>query len=361
MGMDKKLLYSTLGLIAIGLVMVYSASSVMAESRFGSHFYFLQRQLIWLVLAIGIGLVILKFDLKKFAALSVPALFVTIIMLAFVFIMPARNGSHRWLFLGPLTIQPSEIFRLVVIYYLAFSLSQKKRNLDDWRQIVLPYVPLIGSGLLLIILEPGLGSAMITAASVLLIFYLAGMRLYHLAVLIVPLMAIGSFMVFVLGYKKIRVINYFSAIENPLAGSYQIKQAVLTMGAGGLFGAGLGNGKQKLFFLPYPHTDFIFATIGEELGFIGLLGILFLFAVIIWRGVTIALYQPDKFGYLLAMGVSISLTVAILLNIGVVTSILPTTGIPLPFLSYGGSALLVSVISVAILLNLSRRKGVIAR
>jgi cell division protein FtsW len=359
--MDKKLLYSALGLIVIGLVMVYSASSVMADSRFGSHFYFLQRQLIWLVLAIFVGLAVFKFDLKKFAALSVPALFLTIIMLALVFIMPARNGSHRWLFLGPLTIQPSEIFRLIVIYYLAFSLSQKKRNLEDWRQVVIPYAPLIGSGLLLIILEPGLGSAMITAASVLVIFYLAGIRLYHLAVLIFPLIAIGTFMVFVLGYKKIRVINYLSAIQNPLAGSYQIKQAVQTMGAGGLFGSGLGNGKQKLFFLPYPHTDFIFATIGEELGFFGLIVILALFAVLIWRGVAIALDQPDKFGYFLAMGISVSLTVAILLNIGVVTSILPTTGIPLPFLSYGGSALLVSIVSVAILLNLSCRKGLVVR
>ncbi|SYZ72775.1 conserved membrane hypothetical protein [Candidatus Zixiibacteriota bacterium] len=359
--MDKKLLYSTMGLLIIGMVMVYSASSIMADARFGSHLYFLQRQLIWLVVAAAAAWVVIKADLKKLSVYSVPMLFLTFLLLAAVFVMPARNGAHRWLFLGPGTIQPSEVFRMVAIYYLAFSLSQKKRNIEDWRQVVLPYAPLLGAGLILIILEPSLGSAMTITATVLIIFFLAGVRLYHLGVLIVPLATMASFMVFVLGYKKARVIDYLSAIENPLSGSYQVKQAVLTLGAGGIFGTGLGNGRQKLFFLPYPHTDFIFASIGEELGLVGLAAILLLFYIILWRGVKIAMYQPDRFGYLLAMGITVSLLVSVALNIGVVTSLLPTTGIPLPFLSYGGSALLISVLSVAILLNLSRRKGMVVR
>ena len=168
-------------------------------------------------------------------------------------------------------------------------------------------------------------------------------------------------MVFVLGYKKARVLDYLSAIDDPLSGSYQIKQAVLALGAGGLFGAGLGNGRQKLFFLPYPHTDFIFASIGEELGFVGLLVIMILFYIIIWRGIKIALCQPDRFGYLLAVGITASIFIAAIINIGVVTSLLPTTGIPLPFVSYGGSALIVSVVSIAVLLNLSMRKGILIR
>jgi len=304
---------------------------------------------------------VLKLDLKKYAAYSVPLIFIALIMLAMVFIMPARNGSHRWLFLGPLTVQPSEIFKLVVIFYLAFSLSQKNRDLSNWRQLLMPYVPLLGAGLLLIVLEPGLGSAMTIALTVLVVFFLSGVRLYHLAALILPFVGLVSIMVFVLGYKKARVLDYLSAINDPLSGSYQVKQAVLALGAGGLFGAGLGDGRQKLFFLPYPHTDFIFASIGEELGFFGLLMIMILFYIIIWRGLKIAQYQPDRFGYLLAIGITASIFVAAIINIGVVTSLLPTTGIPLPFVSYGGSALIVSIVSVAILLNLSRRKGMVTR
>jgi len=359
--MDKKLLYSTISLITIGMIMVYSSSSVMAEVRFGSHLFFLKRQLIWLFLAFLLGWATLKIDLKKFSAYSVPLIFVVLIMLVMVFFMPARNGSHRWLFLGPITIQPSEIFKLIVVVYLAFSLSQKNRNIKELKQFLFPYAPLIGTGLILIIMEPGLGSAMTITLTVLIIFFLAGLRLYHLAALLLPLVGVVSFMVFILGYKKLRVIDYLSAIKDPLAGSYQIKQAVLAMGAGGIFGTGLGNGRQKLFFLPYPHTDFIFASIGEELGFIGLLAVLVLFAIIIWRGVKIAMYQPDSFGFLLAMGIVASVFAAASINIGVVTSLLPTTGIPLPFISYGGSALIISVISIAILLNLSKRKGMVTR
>ncbi|UCD93759.1 MAG: putative lipid II flippase FtsW [Candidatus Zixiibacteriota bacterium] len=359
--MDRKLLYSTIGLVAIGMVMIYSASSVMAESRFGSHTFFLKRQLLWLALAAFFGLFVTKVDLKKYSVYSVPLIFVIVAMLVLVFFMPARNGSHRWLFIGPMTVQPSELFKLVVIIYLAFSLSRANRDIEDLKQFLLPYAPLIGTALVLIILEPGLGSALTIGLTVMIIFFLAGVRLFHLTALLFPLAGVVSFMIFVLGYKKARVVDYLSSVENPVSGSYQVKQAVLALGAGGVFGSGLGNGRQKLFFLPYPHTDFVFASIGEELGLVGLLGIMLLYFVIIYRGIKIALYQPDQLGYLLAIGVTASIFVAVLINIGVVTSLLPTTGIPLPFVSYGGSALLVSVTSVAILLNLSRREGVVVR
>lgn len=359
--MDKKLLYGTAGLILIGMVMVYSSSCVMADSRFGSQFYFVKRQAMWLMLALLIGWGVYRLDLKKLSVYSVPALVVMLALLALVFVMPARNGSHRWIFLGPFSLQPSEIFKLIVLYYLAFSLSQKQRDITDFRQILYPYVPLIGGGLLLIIFEPGLGSALTIGLSILVVFFLAGMRLLHLAALTVPLMAIVSFLVFVIGYKKARVMDYLAAIQDPLSGSYQVKQAVLTLGAGQIVGTGVADGHQKLFFLPYPHTDFIFATIGEELGFIGLMVILALFYVIIWRGWRITMYQPDRFGYLLGAGITATIFVAVIINVGVVTSLFPTTGIPLPFLSYGGTSLLVSIVSVAILFNLSRRKGVRVR
>ncbi len=359
--MDRKLLYSTIALIAIGMVMIYSSSSVMADSRFGSHTHFLLRQIIWLAISGMAAWTIIKIDLKKYSVYSVVLVFITLVMLVLVFANRPVNGSHRWIFLGPLSVQPSEFFKLAVIVYLAYSLSREKRDITDLKQFLFPYAPLIGAGLLLIILEPGLGSALVISATILLIFFLAGMRLSHLAAAILPVMGGISILVFGLGYKKQRVLDYMSAIGNPLEGSYQVKQAVLALGAGGVVGSGLGNGHQKLFFLPYPHTDFIFASMGEEIGFMGLLIVMILFFIVIYRGFKIALYQPDYFGYLLAMGLTASIFVSFFINVGVVTSLLPTTGIPLPFLSYGGTSLLVSIISVALLLNLSARRGVVAR
>jgi len=359
--MDRKLLYCTFLLAIGGMVMIYSSSSVMAESRFDSHFFFIKRQIMWLAIGLIAASVIIKVDLKKLSVYSVPALFITIILLAAVFIMPARNGSHRWLFLGPLSLQPSELFKLVVIFYLAFSLSNRRKEIRTWKEFLMPYAPLLGAGLMLIIFEPGLGSAIVISLTILVIFFLSGLRLSYLAALVLPLVATGMILVFGIGYKKQRVLDYLTAVKKPLDGSYQIKQAALTLGAGGIFGAGFGAGRQKMFFLPYPHTDFIFASIGEEIGFIGLIVILVLFFVIIHRGMMIAKDQPDRFGYLLASGITASLAVSIIINIGVVTSLLPTTGIPLPLMSYGGTALLVSICSIAVLLNLSRRKGMMVR
>jgi len=187
------------------------------------------------------------------------------------------------------------------------------------------------------------------------IFFLAGVRFKHLLLALVPLAATGALVVFGLGYKKARVLDYIAAIADPLRGGYQAKQAALTLGAGGVFGVGLGEGRQKLFFLPYPHTDFIFAAMGEEIGLIGLLLVLICLFFILWRGLKIASAQPDRYGYLLAAGMTLTLFVNIAIHVGVVTSLLPVTGIALPFFSYGGSSLLMSSAAVGVLLNLSRK------
>jgi cell division protein FtsW len=352
---DERLLVAYMLLLLVGLTMMYSASSILAESRFGSHMYFLRQQAVWALLSIGCIWVLSRLDLKRLAVYSAPALLFTMLLLSLVFLMPARNGSHRWLFLGPLTIQPSEVFKFLTVVYLAFSLSNPRRNLSDWRQLLFPYVPILGLGILLIILEPDLGAVVVLAFSVIGIFFLAGARLTHLALATIPPAALASFVVFVIGYKKERVLDYLAAVIDPLQGSYQVKQAVLTFGSGGLFGVGLGDGRQKLFFLPYPHTDFILATIGEEIGFIGLLVILGLMFYLLWRGCRIAMRQPDRFGFLLGAGMTWALFVNIAINIGVVTSLLPVTGRALPFLSYGGSSLLMSSAAIGVLTNLSRR------
>lgn len=355
---DESLLLAYLLIVVVGIVMVYSTSSMLAESRFGSHLHFLKNQLIWALLSFVVIYFIQRIDFSRHAVFSAPALLVSIILLALVFLMPERNGSHRWLMLGPLTVQPSEMFKLAMIFYLAFSLSNPRRNIAKVKQLIIPYVPLIGIGLVLILLEPDLGTTVVVFATALGMFFLAGARIKHLAAAMLPLAGVASFVVFVLGYKKARILDYISAVADPLQGSYQAKQAALTLGSGGLLGTGLGEGSQKLFFLPYPHTDFIFAATGEELGLIGLLVILAVLFWILIRGIKIAHAQPDRFGFLLASGVVLSLFINIFVNIGVVTSLLPVTGLALPFMSYGGSSLLTCSAGVGVLLNLSRRRVV---
>lgn len=343
-----------LALVA-GLILVYSSSSVIASGRYGSNFYFFKQQFIWAALSVATIWVIARLDLKKLSVYSAPALFIMLLLLSLVFIMPPRNGAHRWLELGPFTAQPSELFKLAMVFFLAFSLSNPKRNLGDLKQLLFPYLPLIGLGLLLILAEPDLGTAIVIVLTALILFFLAGARLKHLAAGILPVLGSAAFVVFVLGYKKARILDYIAALGDPLKGSYQAKQAALTFGAGGITGTGLGNGSQKLYFLPYPHTDFIFASAGEELGLLGTFAIVGLLFFILSRGLKIAAVQPDKFGYLLAAGMTLSLFVNMAVNLGVVTSLLPVTGLALPFFSYGGSSLLVSAAAIGVLINLSRR------
>ncbi|MEW6051255.1 MAG: putative lipid II flippase FtsW [Candidatus Zixiibacteriota bacterium] len=355
---DEPLLLAYLLLVAVGLVMVYSTSSIMADSRFGSHLHFLRNQAVWTLLSLVAMFLIVRLDLRKLAVWSVPALFVSLGLLSLVFLMPARNDAHRWLMFGPLTMQPSEIFKFVMICYLAFSLANPQRDLTNLKQLLMPYGPLIGAGLLLIMLEPNLGMVILVSVTALGLFFLAGMRWKHLISATLPLAGLAALVVFVLGYKRARIIDHVDAVMDPLMGSYQVKQSALTLGSGGLLGTGLGEGRQKLFFLPYPHTDFIFSATGEEIGFIGLLFILCLLFFVLYRGFKIATSQPDKFGYLLASGMTWTLFINIAVNVGVVTAILPVTGVPLPFISYGGSSLLVSSAAIAVLLNLSRKRPV---
>ncbi|MDH3889706.1 MAG: putative lipid II flippase FtsW [candidate division Zixibacteria bacterium] len=352
---DERLLAAYLAALVIGLVMIYSTSSILAEGRFGSHLLFLRQQCLWTLLSLVAVFVISKLNLQRLAIYSAPAVALSMALLVLAFFGPARNEAHRWIVLGPFSGQPSEVFRFVLIFYLAFSLANPRRDLTDLRQLLMPYLPLVGVGLALILLEPDLGSTIVISITVIGIFFLAGARLKHLAAAVLPLAAVGAAVVFGLGYKKDRITDFLAAVADPLLGSYQAKQAALTLGAGGWLGVGLGEGRQKLFFLPYPHTDFIFAASGEEVGLVGLMLILCVLFYLLWRGLKISYEQPDKFGYLLAAGMTLSLFVNIAVNIGVVTSLLPVTGLPLPFISYGGSSLLMSSAAVGVLLNLSRR------
>ncbi len=352
---DERLLGAYIAIIALGLITVYSTSSMMAENKFGSHTFFFRNQFIWALLSLAVIWAITKIDLTRWAVYSAPAFIFILGLLAMVFLMDSRNGSHRWLMLGPFTIQPSELFKSVMIYYLAFSLSNHEHNASDLKQLLLKYFPLLGTGMLLILLEPDLGTTIVIFITAVAIFFLAGTRVKYLVTSAIPVGIVASILVFGLGYKRARVMDYIHSLGDPLQGSYQSAQAALTLGAGRIFGTGLGDGSQKLFFLPYPHTDFIFAAVGEEVGLLGLLFLLSVFFYILKRGRIIAMKQPDRFGFLLASGMTLSLFINIAVNIGVVTSLLPVTGLPLPFISYGGSSLLISSVAIGVLLNLSRR------
>ncbi|MEE8577400.1 MAG: putative lipid II flippase FtsW [candidate division Zixibacteria bacterium] len=353
--LDESLFVAYLLTVVIGLVMVYSSSSIVAASRHGSQLFFIRQQLVWASLSVAVLYLLSRIDLKRLVVYSVPALLVSIVMLGTVFFFPPRNGSFRWIVLAGFSIQPSELFRFLMVMYLAMALSKPGRDISQWRTLLIPHAPLIGIGLLLIGAERDLGSVIVIVGTVVGIFFLAGARIKHLAAFALPTVSLGSFVVFVLGYKIDRITDYMSAFVDPLKGSYQVRQAILSLGSGGLVGTGLGEGRQKLGFLPYPHTDFILASAGEEIGLLGLLVLLGLLGFMLFRGFRIAARQPDRFGYLMAAGMTWMLFVNIAINIGVVTALLPVTGLPLPFISYGGSSLLCCSAAIGILLNLSRR------
>jgi cell division protein FtsW len=354
---DFPLFVITAALILIGTIMVYSSSSYIADTneKFSNHAFFLQRQLVWLLLAFVTMFAAARINLEKARRAICPSLGASLLLLGVVFFMPEIRGTHRWLSLGIFTMQPAELFRFVLVFYLAHSLSHKGRTLNDVHLYKWPYGPLVGLATVLIVLEPDLGMVLIMGATVVLLLYLAGARIRHMAIAIGGSAALFAFVVFVIGYKKARVLDFIASLSDPMLAPHQVKQSVLSIACGGSLGAGLGNGVFKQFFLPEPHTDFIFASMGEELGLFGLTIVLGLMMALIWRGIRIATMQPDRFRFLLAAGLTISLAVNIIINIAVVLGLIPTTGLTLPFLSYGGSSLVMSSVTVGVLLNLSRR------
>jgi len=350
-------------LILLGSVMVYSSSSAIAQGamteagrKYSSHAFFLKRQLIYFLVAYLAMYVAARFDVERLRRLLWPLLLSSSALLLVVFFAPVTRGTHRWLPLGIVSIQPSELFKYILVLYLAHSLSQKGRSLDTVKNYLWPYGPIILGGALLILLEPDLGVVLVMGATVIVLFYLAGARLMHIGAAIGGSAAAVYTVVFVFGYRKTRVLDFFNWVADPMQAPYQIKQSILSMANGGIFGVGLGDGIFKQFFLPEPHTDFIFASIGEELGLWGLLLTLGLFFGLLWRGLRIATRQPSRYRFLLASGLVLCLGVNICVNIAVALGLIPTTGLTLPFLSYGGSSLVVSSAAVGLLLNLSRQR-----
>jgi len=348
---------STAALVVVGLVMVLSASSVEAYEMYGSSFLFFLRQVAYAALG---GLALLVTSRMRFHAwerLCVPLLAVTIALLVVVLIPgigTVAGGSARWLQLGPLTIQPSELAKLAVIAFTAALLSKRWRRLRDPKQLMLPLLPLVGVLCGLILLQPDMGTAMIIVGSVFVLLFAAGARLRHLALGGGVLGVLGFALMYVEGYRWARFISFLNPWADPQGNGYQTIQSLIALTSGGPFGLGLGASRQKWDYVPNAHTDFIFSIIGEELGLLGAMLVLVLFGVLVYAGIRIALRAPDGFGRLLAAGITGWFAIQAVTNLGAVTGLLPITGVPLPFVSFGGSALVVSLGAVGILVSIAR-------
>ncbi|MGH2691931.1 MAG: putative lipid II flippase FtsW [Actinomycetota bacterium] len=348
---------ATAALVSVGLVMVLSASSVQAYEDYGSSFLFFLRQAAYAAVGATGLWVAARMRYQAWRHLSLPLLAASATLLVLVLIPgfgKVAGGSARWIELGPVTIQPSEPAKLAVIAFAAALLAGRWKRLADPRQLAIPLAPVLGVVCLLIMLQPDMGTTIIVVSTVGVLVFAAGAGLKHLLVAATGLVTLGLGLIFVEGYRWARFISFGDPWQDPQGTGYQAIQSLTALGSGGWFGLGLGAGRQKWDYLPNAHTDFIFSIIGEELGLIGALLVLSLFGLLVYAGVRIALHAPDAFGRLLAAGITGWFAVQALTNLGAVTGLLPITGVPLPFVSFGGSALVVSLVAVGILISISR-------
>lgn len=354
--MDLWLLGATMALVGIGVVMVYSASFAVAGEKFGGGSFFIFRHLARLGLGLVGFFIAVNLDYHKWASFDKILLGIGLLCLALLIVNPnvgEINGARRWIRVGGFSFQPSELMKLVLILFMARSLGTHQHELSDFRKGLLPHLALVGVSAGLIALEPNFSTAMLITLILMTMIFLAGARLHHLVGITLALIPLAYVVMLQAPYRRARVMAFLDPGTHVKSLGYQAHQAIVGLGAGGFFGSGLGESRQKLFYLPEPYTDFVFAVLGEELGFLGGLLVIGLFLVIGWRGLRIALRAPDQYGYLLAAGITTMLTIYAFFHIGVVTSLLPTTGIPMPFVSYGGMSLVFTMTAMGILLNIS--------
>lgn len=354
---DPILLSVILGLTLFGAVMVFSASGMYAEKIEGTRYYFLLRQLVFIVLGLVGMYFAMRFDYTK---LRNPKLIKLLLlacaaMLIAVMFFHKINGAHRWIRFRSLSFQPSELTKLVVIIYLAFLLERRAASgeIRSFKRTFLPSCLLVGLFVTLVLAEPDLGTALLIAATIPVLHFAAGVPVrYHLLTAIAT-SPVVIYMLFFVNFRAGRLKAYLDPFAYQLKEGYQTVQSLIAVGSGGVWGLGFANGRQKLLFLPEAHTDFIFSIIAEELGLIGALTLILVFAVLMWRGLRAAVKVQDGFGRLLAIGLTMSIVLQAFFNISVAINLLPAKGLPLPFVSYGGSSLLFTLIGAGLLLNVS--------
>ncbi len=351
-------------LCLVGAVMIFSASAVTAQQQFGHSYHFVLRQILWLVVGLLGMFALMKLDYHKLRepAVVYSVLCVVVILLVGTFFLDKSHATHRWIKLGPAQIQPSELAKLAVILYLAWFLDLKRRAAtslefckEDLRHTILPAVAPILICVALIVLQPDLGTSVDIVLIMTAILYVAGLSWKWLAVGIAAATPVLFFLITHVSYRNARLTAFLHPESDPQGAGFQLLQSLIAVGSGGFTGVGLMESKQKLFYLPEAHTDFIYAVICEELGFIGAAIIIALFAAYAWRGLRASFNAPDGFGRMLALGATAMVLFQALINFAVVLGMMPTKGIPLPFVSYGGSSLLVMLLATGVLLNVAQQ------
>lgn len=357
---DQILLYAVLSLCAIGLVMVYSASSISAATRYGDGAYFLKRQIAAAVVGLAGLITMLKVRYLTLRRWAYPILVIIFILLVLVLIPgigTRAGGAQRWIRLPLFSLQPGELAKLSVAIYLAHSLAKKRDKVKSFSVGFLPHCCITGIIALLILVQPDFGSAVALAVILFALLFAAGTRLSYLVGSLLVMLPIAVWQIASRTYRLDRIRAFLDPWTYRKEEGYQITESLLAIGSGGVSGLGLGEGRHKLFYLPEAHTDFIFSIIGEELGLIGTIAVIALFAVVVWRGIRIALNAAEPFGAYLAIGLTVLLAFQSIGNMAVAMGLMPTKGMTLPFISYGGSSLVVNLLAVGLLLSISESRG----
>jgi len=353
---DYILLLVTLALVGIGIVMVYSTSAILAGDRFQDPYYFLKRQALYAGIGFLLMIAMMFFPYPVLKRVAYPILIFSVLLLIAVLIPGIgrrAGGSMRWLKISSFSFQPSELSKLGLIIFLSYFLTKKEEKIRSFSFGFLPTVLLSGLVIALILKEPDFGAAIFLTAMVFFLLFISGARVIYIASAVLLAIPVAYYFLTNVAYRYRRLLAFIRPWDDPTGTSFQIVQSFISFGSGGLFGLGLGEGRQKLFFLPAPHTDFIFSVIGEELGLVGTVVVVLLFFILTLRGIQIALSLEDRFGTYLALGVTLMISLQAVINMGVVLGLLPTKGLTLPFISYGGTSLIVNLVGVGMLLHLS--------
>lgn len=359
---DVKLLFPVLFLVGIGIVLVFSASSALALKKFGTDSYFLKKQALFALLGVVALVICRHFPYRFLRYLAYPLLILALVFLAAIQIPEfgySAGGAIRWFRFKSFTFQPSEFARFAMIIYLAYSMSRKMDKIKDFYVGFLPHALVFGMFAALIIIQPDFGSVVILGAVFWIMLFAGGVRISHLMASLFLIIPIAYYLMVNAEYRIKRIMSFLNPWQYPADEGYQIIHSLMAFGTGGIWGTGIGKGYQKLFYLPEPHTDFIFSVIGEELGLLGVLTILGLYVLIFWRGISIARNSRDSFGSFVAIGLTTAIGLQVCVNTGVALGLLPTKGLTLPFLSYGGTSLLINMASIGILMNIGAAKKVI--
>lgn len=353
---DRGLLLIVLLLIGFGLVMVFSASTVVSRDWYGSQTRIFTRQLVYVALGLLALLVTNRIDYHRYKHPSFiyGLLILTFLLLGVALAGPGARSTHRWIRLGSLNFQPSELAKLAVIFFTSYYLVSRRKEFHHFRRGLLPYLAVLGGIIVLVLIQPDMGTAACIAATGGFLLYLGGLRYRYIAVLILLAAPAVYFLIVNVPYRLHRVLAFLDPLQDPFGIGYQIRQSLIAVGSGGWSGLGFAEGKQKLFFLPEPHTDFVFSVVGEELGLVGCVALIVLFGLLFWRGVRISLRADTPFGAFLGLGVVCMIVLQAFGNMSVALSLLPTKGMPLPFISVGGSSIVIMLTAVGILLNISR-------